>query len=67
MTTTAPVKSLADEQVEEIRHAVLTKPGQSLTDALGLPPETRFVDSGICSPMTIRRGRRAVECRRRCE
>lgn len=63
MTTTAPVKGLVDEQVEEIRHAVLVKPGQSLPDALGLPPETRFVDSGICSPMTIKRGRKALEVR----
>ena len=42
---------------------VLSAPGQSLCEALGLPPETRLIDSGICSAMTIKRGRRVLEVR----
>jgi hypothetical protein len=63
MTTTPLVKSLTDEQLDDLRHTILSQPGQSLPEALGLPPETRLVDTGICSPMTIKRGRRIVEVR----
>ena len=63
--TTAPVTSLIDEQVAEIarRFTLLSAPGQSLCEALGLPPDTRLIDSGISSPMTIKRGRRVLEVR----
>lgn len=63
--TTAPVTSLIDEQVAdaEKRFTLLSAPGQSLCKALGLPPETRLIDSGISSPMTIKRGRRVLEVR----
>lgn len=61
----APVTSLIDEQVAdaEQRITLLSAPGQSLCEALGLPPETRLIDSGISSPMTIKRGRRVLEVR----
>ena len=63
--TTALVKSITDEQLEhaERRHTVLVAPGQSLFAALGLPPETRLVDTPIRSAMTIKAGRRWVEVR----
>ena len=65
MNTTAPVKTLLVEQaaVAKRRITLLSAPGQSLCEALGLPPETRLIDSGICSAMTIKRGRRVVEVR----
>lgn len=64
--TTAPVTSLIDDQLAEIKQSLvmLTRPGQSLCDAMRLPPETRLIDSGICSAMTMKRGRRALEVRR---
>lgn len=63
--STAPVKSITDEQLEDVerRVALLIGPGLSLPRALGLPPETRLVDTPIRSAMTIRRGRRVVEVR----
>jgi hypothetical protein len=63
MTTTPLVKSLIDEQLEDCRVTLITAPGQSLCDALGLPPDTRLANTGIRSAMTIKRGRRIVEVR----
>lgn len=34
---------------------------QPLAEALGLPPETRLVDTPICSAMTLKGGRRSLE------
>jgi hypothetical protein len=64
MSTTPPVTTLVDEPLEYVRYTVLTAPGQSLPDALGLPPDTRLIDCGICSPMTVKRGRKRVQVRR---
>ncbi|MHB0820097.1 hypothetical protein ACYCFK_17705 [Stutzerimonas stutzeri] len=63
--TTRPVTNIIDEQLAdaELRHSILLRRGESLPDRLGLPPETRFVDSPIRSLMTIKGGRRALEVR----
>lgn len=65
--TTSPVRSIVDDQLDEIAATVtlLTRPGQSLPEALGLPPETRLIDCGLRGALTIRRGRRyiAIEAR----
>lgn len=59
MTTTAPCMSIIDEQLAEISaDAIQLRPGQTLPEALGLPPETRLIDTPICSAMTIRGARR---------
>ena len=63
MNATPPVTTLVDEPLECVRYTVLTAPGQSLPNALGLPPDTRLIDSGICSPMTVKRGRKRVQVR----
>lgn len=55
--TAAHVESRA-KQAQACRVTLMTTPGQSLCDALGLPPETRLIDTPICSAMTIKRGRR---------
>lgn len=44
-------------------HTLLVAPNQSLMEAMSLPPDTRLVDAGLCSPMTIRGGRRWVQRR----
>lgn len=62
--TTRPVKSLIDEQLEELEPvALLLAPGEDLAQRLGLPRETRLIDTPICSAMTIKSGRRYVEVR----
>jgi len=63
--TTSPVPSITDEQLAEAeqRHTVLLQRGQSLPEALGLPRETRFIDTPIRSLMTIKAGRRFLEVR----
>lgn len=62
--STAPLyPSIIDEQLAGISTrpmVVLLHPDQSLPEALGLPPETRLIDTPICSPMTMRGGRRYV-------
>lgn len=45
------------------RHTLLVPPHQTLIEALGLSPETRLIDAGLCSPLTIRGGRRWVQLR----
>lgn len=61
--TTPAYRSLIDDMIEdaERRHTVKSMPGQSLPDALGLPPETLMINTPICSAMTIKRGRRVLE------
>lgn len=63
--TTSPVPSVNDEQLAEVeqRHTVLLQRGQSLPEVLGLPRETRFLDTPIRSLMTIKAGRRFLEVR----
>ncbi|WP_338547275.1 hypothetical protein V6W80_11780 [Pseudomonas benzopyrenica] len=58
--TTSPVPAITDDQVAEAeaRHTLLLRAKQSLPEALGLPPETRLIDSPIRSPMMRRPGRR---------
>ena len=58
MTTTTPFyPSLIDEQLAELQPVTVTLGrGQTLLEALGLPPEMRLVDTPICSAMTIRNG-----------
>lgn len=58
--TTSPVRSIVDDQLDEIATVTLltTRP---LPEALGLPPETRLVDCGLRGALTIRRGRRYIE------
>ena len=60
-----PPASFAQRQTGERHYTVLTAPRQSLPEAMGLPPETRLVDIGLCSATTIRGGRRWVQIR--CE
>lgn len=64
MSTTPPVTTPVDEPLGYARYTVLTAPDQSLPNALGLPPDTRLIDCGICSPMTVKRGRKRVQVRR---
>ena len=62
--TTSIVRSIVDDQLDEIATVtLLTRPGQSLPEALGLPPETRLIDCGLRGALTIRRGRRYIEVR----
>lgn len=63
ITTTPAYPSLIDEAIQEAncRFTLLMRRGESLLDRLGLPAETRFVDSPIRSLMTIKRGRRVLE------
>lgn len=57
--TNSPVRSIVDDQLEEIRTVtVLTT--QPLPEALGLPPETRLIDCRLRGAMTIRNGRRYI-------
>lgn len=63
--STRLVSSITDDQLAEAeqRHTVLLQRGQSLADALGLPLETRFIDTPIRSLLTIKGGRRYLEVR----
>lgn len=62
--TTRPVKSLIDEQLEELEPiTLLLAPGEDLAQRLGLPRETRLIDTPICSAMTIKSGRRYLKVR----
>jgi len=58
--STSPIPSITADQVAEAeaRHTLLLRTRQSLPEALGLPPETRLVDTPIRSPMTRWPGRR---------
>ena len=57
--TTSPVRSIVDDQLDEIRTVtVLTT--QQLPEALGLPPETRLIDCSLRGALTIRGGRRYI-------
>lgn len=60
--TTSPVRSIVDDQLDEIATVtLLTRPGQSLPEALGLSPETPLIDCGLRGALTIRNGRRYIE------
>lgn len=63
MSTPPPFTALVDEPLKYACYTVLTAPGQSLANALRLPPDTRLIDSGICSPMTVKRGRKRIQVR----
>ena len=58
--TSAPAPAVVGEQVADVeaRHTLLLRARQSLPDALGLPPETRLIDTPIRSSMTRWPGRR---------
>lgn len=58
--TTSSVPAITDKQVAEAeaRHTLLLRARQSLPEALGLPPETRLIDTPIRSPMSRRSGNR---------
>ena len=56
-----PPASFTEGRTIPRRYTVLTAPHQSLADAMGLPPETRLIDIGLCSATTIRGGRRWVQ------
>ena len=59
MTTAPFYPSLIDEQLAELSGQPVTVTlgrGQTLLEALGLPPEMRLVDTPICSAMTTRNG-----------
>jgi len=45
------------QQPQACRVTLMTTPGQSLCDALGLPPETRLIDAPIRSAATLKKGR----------
>lgn len=55
--------SFGQRQAGQHRHTLLVAPNQSLIDAMGLHPDTRLIDAGLCSPLTIRGGRRWVQLR----
>ena len=60
--TTSPVRCIIDDQLDEIATVtLLTRPGQPLPEALGLPPETPLIECGLRGALTIRRGRRYIE------
>lgn len=59
-----PPASFTEGSVAPHHYTVLTAPNQSLSEAMGLPPETRLVDAGLCSATTIKAGRRWVQVRR---
>jgi len=54
----APSTTASQEANAEARHTLLLRARQSLPEALGLPPETRLIDTPIRSPMMRRPGRR---------
>lgn len=58
--TTSPVRSIVDDQLDEISTVTVltTKP---LPETLGLPPETLLIDCGLRGALTIRKGRWYVE------
>jgi len=56
-----PPASFTEGRTVPRRYTVLSAPQQSLADAMGLPPETRLIDTGLCSATTIRGGRRWVQ------
>lgn len=58
--TTSPVRSIVDDQLNEIRTVTVltTRP---LPEALGLPPETPLIECGLRGALTIRGGRRYIE------
>lgn len=58
-----PPASFTEGLTVQHRYTVLTAPHQSLAEAMGLPPETRLVDAGLCSATTIKGGRRWVQIR----
>lgn len=60
-----PPASFTQGQTVQRHCTVLTAPQQSLAEAMGLPPETRLIDIGLCSATTIKGGRRWVKVR--CE
>ncbi|THG87073.1 hypothetical protein E5198_00725 [Pseudomonas sp. A-1] len=58
--TTSPVRSIVDDQLNEIRTVTVltTRP---LPEALGLPPNTPLIECGLRGALTIRGGRRYIE------